>query len=329
MAKILNATFVKDLPFEEEPKGNILPVWRYSKNPVIGRNPNKVIARAYNSAFVYENGEYIGVFRGEMYNGLPTLFVGRSKDGLHFELETERIHFVSEDGQPIPDTLWSYDPRVVKIEDTFYVIWADLWDEVTIAIAKTKDFKTFVKLPYGFLPNIRNGSLFPRKINGKYYMLTRPSDNASTHFGTIFISDSYDLKYWGNHHLLLKPRVNWWSGVKVGAGPIPIETDEGWLVIIHGVCYNCNNIVYSAGLMLLDRDDPTKVLAVCNNYILTPEEVYETTGFTPNVVFPTCVIPGENGKLAIYYGASDTTTCLAFTTVDKLLSYLKANPAKF
>lgn len=328
MAKLLNTEIVKNIPWEETPKDAILPVWRYSKNPVIDRNPNKTIARAYNSAFVWTGKEYKGVFRGEMYNGIPTLFVGSSKDGLHFELEEERIHFIDEEGNPVPDTYWSYDPRVVKIEDTYYVIWADLWADVTIAIAKTKDFKTFVKLPYGFLPNIRNGSLFPRKINGKYYMLSRPSDNAATPFGNIFISDSKDLKYWGNHHLLLKPNFGWWCGVKVGAGPTPIETDEGWLVLIHGVMYNCNNLVYSVGLMLLDKEDPTKVLNVCDNFVLTPEEVYETSGFTPNVVFPTCVIPGEDGKLAIYYGAADTLTCLAFSKVDLLLDYLKKHPAK-
>lgn len=328
MAKILNAQIVKNIPWEEKPDDCRLPVWRYSKNPVIGRNPNESIARAFNSGFVWKDNEYIGVFRGEKYDGIPNLFVGHSKDGLHFDIDTERIHFVDEEGKPVEDTFWSYDPRVVQIEDTYYVIWADLWADVTIAIAKTKDFKTFVKLPYGFLPNIRNGSLFPRKINGKYYMLSRPSDNAATPFGNIFISDSYDLKYWGNHHLLLRPASTWWNGVKVGAGPIPIETDEGWLVITHGVMYNCNNLVYSAGLMLLDREDPTKILAVCNDYILTPEEDYETNGFTPNVVFPTCVITGEDGKLAIYYGAADTITCLAFSTIDTLLDYLKKYPAK-
>lgn len=104
MAKLLNTEIVKNIPWEEAPKDAILPVWRYSKNPVIDRNPNKTIARAYNSAFVWTGSEYKGVFRGEMYNGVPTLFVGSSKDGLHFELAEERIHFVDEDGNPLPDT---------------------------------------------------------------------------------------------------------------------------------------------------------------------------------------------------------------------------------
>lgn len=328
MAKLVNTEIVKDIPWEDKPEGYFLPVWRYSKNPVINRNVNHTVDRAFNSAFVKVGNEYVGVFRGEMYNMVPTLFVGRSKDGLHFELEEERIHFIDEQGNPVPDTYWSYDPRVVKIEDAYYIIWTDLWADVTVGLAKTYDFKTFVKLPYGFLPNIRNGSLFPRKINGKFYMLSRPSDNAYTPFGNIFISSSSDLKSWGNHKLLLRSNFSWWNGMKVGPGPAPIETDEGWLVLIHGVIKNCNNLVYSAGAMILDKDDPTKVLHVCDNWILSPQADYEVNGFTPNVIFPTCIIPGEDGKLAIYYGAADTFTCLAFTTIDTLIDYIKAHPAK-
>lgn len=327
MAKFINQDIIKDLPWEPRPADSKLPIWRYSKNPVIDRNVNNVIDRAYNSSFVRVGDKYIGVFRGEMYNGVPTLFVGYSNDALHFTLEEERIHFVDESGNPIPDTYWSYDPRLVKIDDYYYIIWADLWADVTIAIAKTKDFKTFVKLPYGFLPNIRNGALFPRKINGKYYMLSRPSDNAATPFGNIFISNSPDLKYWGDHHLLLRPNFSWWCGQKVGPGPTPIETDEGWLVFTHGVMPNCNVRVYSMSAMLLDREDPTKVIGVCDNFMLTPQESYELTGFTPNVVFPTCVLTGEEGKMAIYYGSSDTYTCLAFTTLDLVLDYIKKHPA--
>lgn len=328
MSKILNATFCDSIPWQDKPEKCFLPVWRYTNNPVIGRNVNQVIERAFNSAFVYKDGSFIGVFRGEMYNGMPTLFLGRSKDGIHFELDEERIRFVDEKGNPLPEKAWAYDPRVIELDGEYYVVWADLWADVTIGIAKTKDFKTFVKLPYGFLPNIRNGSLFPRKINGKYMMLSRPSDNSSTMFGNIFLSDSPDLKYWGNHRLLLQPNWVWWCGIKVGPGPAPIETDEGWLVFIHGVNKNCNNLVYNMGAMLLDRNDPSKVLGVCDDVLLTPQEDYEVTGFTPNVVFPTCVIPASDGRLAIYYGAADTFTCLAFTTVDTILDHIKKHPAK-
>ena len=103
MSKILNATFCDSIPWQDKPEKCFLPVWRYTNNPVIGRNVNQVIERAFNSAFVYKDGSFIGVFRGEMYSGMPTLFLGRSKDGIHFELDEERIRFVDEKGNPLPE----------------------------------------------------------------------------------------------------------------------------------------------------------------------------------------------------------------------------------
>ena len=323
MAKILNATIVKNLPWEDRKEGDFLPVWRYSKNPIIGRNVNRVIERTFNSGFVPFNGEFVGVFRGDTYAGIYTLFVGRSKDGIHFEIDEEPIKFVDKDGNPLPSTRYQYDPRVMELEGSYYVIFADYYHEVTVGIAKTDDFKTFTKLEYPFPPNCRNGALFPRKINGKYYLLSRPSDNAGSFFGNMFISESYDMEYWGHHRLLTRNGWANWNGVKVGGGPAPIETDEGWLVITHGVLYNVNNYVYSMGALVLDKDDPSKVIYKCENFLMTPQEIYETAGHTPNVVFPTNVLIGENGKMAIYYGSADCYTCLAFTTIDILMEYIK------
>lgn len=322
MAKILNAK-ITNIPWEDRPEGCFLPVWRYSKNPVIDRNVNETIERAFNSGFVPFKDGYAGVFRGDCYSGIFNLYVGFSKDGLHFDLDTEPIHFVDEKGNPIPDTEYSYDPRVLELEGSYYIVFADKFNEVTICIARTNDFKTFTKLEYPFIPNCRNGALFPRRINGKYYLLSRPSDNASTAFGNIFISESKDLEYWGHHRLITNCGWANWNNVKCGGGPIPIETDEGWLVFIHGVLYNCNNYVYNMGAIVLDKDDPTKVIYKCKNFLMTPQEDYEVHGHTPNVVFPTNVLVGENGKLAIYYGAADCRTCLAFSTVDIVMDYIK------
>jgi beta-1,4-mannooligosaccharide/beta-1,4-mannosyl-N-acetylglucosamine phosphorylase len=322
MAKVLNANIVKNLPWEDRPEGHILPVWRYSKNPIINRNVNASIERTFNSGFVPYGDGFVGVFRGDGYDALYKLYVGRSKDGLHFDIDDKPIEFVDANGNPVASK-YSYDPRVVELEGSYYIIFADQFDEVTVGIAKTDDFKTFTKLEYPFPPNCRNGALFPRKINGKYYLLSRPSDNASAFFGNIFISESKDLEYWGHHRLITRNGWANWNNVKCGGGPIPIETDEGWLVIVHGVMYNVNTYVYNMGAIILDKDDPTKVLYKCKNLIMTPQESYEITGHTPNVVFPTNVLVGEDGKLAIYYGAADCYTCLAFSTVDTLIDYIK------
>jgi beta-1,4-mannooligosaccharide/beta-1,4-mannosyl-N-acetylglucosamine phosphorylase len=116
----------------------------------------------------------------------------------------------------------------------------------------------------------------------------------------------------------------WWQAVKIGAGPAPIETDEGWLLFYHGVTSTCSGFVYSIGAAILDRDDPSVVRHRCANFLLTPEEWYEERGFVPNVVFPCATLTdAATGRIALYYGAADTYTCLAFTTVQDTVDYIK------
>ncbi len=327
MAKVLNGAIIPNLTWEEAPKDYEMPIWRYSKNPITKRNPFPNIDRIFNSALVPWKDGFIGVFRCDRLDGIPQLFLGHSRTGTDIEIEKEPIHFLSFDGAPLPDRVWGYDPRLVKIGDDYFVVWCDeLGNAPTIGIAKTNDFVHFYKYDAPFIPANRNGVLFPRKINGRYYMLSRPSDCGHTPFGDIYISESKDLEYWGKHRLLLKRDFNCWSGLKIGGGPAPIETDEGWLTLIHGVQNSCNGFVYAAGVILLDKEDPTKVLAVCKDPILLPTEPYEMVGFTSNVVFPTSILTdGETGRMAIYYGCADTCTSICFTTVDRLLSYLKAH----
>lgn len=310
------------MPWEECPKGHVLPIWRYSKNPIIKIHPNKSISRAFNSALVPFKNEFIGVFRGDGNNDMPKLYVGHSKDGINIDIDDKAIEFVDEKGKKVPDTEWQYDPRVIPLEGAYYIVWCDEFVGPTIAIAKTKDFKKFVKLDRPFLPCNRNGVLFPRKINGLYAMLSRPSDTGHTAFGDIYVSYSKDLTFWGKHQLVAKSGPDWWCNLKIGAGPVPIETDKGWLLFTHGVGRNCNGYVYSISAMLLDINNPGKVIARCKNYMLTPEEDYEHKGFVPNVCFPTACLVDKSGKIAIYYGAADTYTALAFTTVDKVINYL-------
>lgn len=326
MSKLLNEKPLKNIPWEECPKGFDGPIWRYSHNPVINRHPNSEISRAFNSAVVYFNNEFVGVFRGDGLDDIPHLYVGHSKDGINFKIDTQRIQFVDEKGNPLPETMYQYDPRVIPFEDRFYVVWCDELCGPTIAIAETHDFKKFVKVDNPFLPYNRNGVLFPRKINDKYYILSRPSDSGHTAFGDIFLSESKDLIYWGRHRVVATKGYEWWCALKIGAGPVPIELDDGWLIFTHGVNRTCNGYVYSLGAMILDHDDPGKVIYRCKNILLTPEASYETTGFVPNVIFPTCtLVDGETGRIAIYYGAADSYTALAFTTIDRITDYIKKN----
>ncbi len=310
------------IPWEDCPEGFKGPVWRYSHNPVIARNPNEKLARVFNSALVFYKGAFIGVFRAEDRSGIPHLYVGRSTDGLHFEFEMEPIKFVDENGKPAQSN-YQYDPRLIQIEGSYYVVWCDDFYGPALAIAKTDDFKTFVKYDHPFLPFNRNGVLFPRKINGEYVILSRPSDSGHTNFGDIFLSKSKDMTYWGKSRRVMERGWEWWNVTKIGGGVNPIETKDGWLLLFHGVSGTCNGFVYSFGGALLDLNDPSKVVARCSEYFLTPEEDYETRGFVPNVCFPTSALVDKDGRMAIYYGAADTYTALAFSTVDRMVKYIK------
>ena len=325
MSKVVNGMAIPNMPWEECPKGFEGPIWRYSNNPIIKRHPHKDIARAFNSAIVPFNGEFIGVFRGDNLDDIPHLYVGHSKDGINIEIG-ERIHFVDENDKPLEDTLYQYDPRVIPLEGEYYIVWCDELCGPTISIAKTKDFKKFVKFDNPFLPYNRNGVLFPRKINDNYCMLSRPSDSGHTAFGDIFLSQSKDMVYWGKHRVVAQKGYEWWCALKIGAGPVPIELDDGWLLFIHGVNRTCNGYVYSIGGMILDKNDPSRVVARCKPFLLTPEMEYETTGFVPNVIFPTCaLVDAPTGRIALYYGSGDTFTSVAFTTVDRVVDYIKKN----
>ena len=158
---------------------------------------------------------------------------GKSKDGLNWEIEHEPIKFVCDDPEIGNFLLW-LRPRVVKIDDRYWVTWCNGYHGPTIGVGYTYDFKTFYQMENAFLPYNRNGVLFPRKINGNYAMLSRPSDQGHTPFGDIFYSESPDMVYWGKHRHVMSPTGGWQS-TKIGAGPIPIETSEGWLLIYHGV----------------------------------------------------------------------------------------------
>ena len=314
-----------DIPWQDRPKDCAAPLWRYGENPVIGRNPLPGVARIFNSAVVPFAGAYVGVFRGEQTNGVPYIYLGRSADGIRWTFEPEKIAFADRSGNPA-QPVYAYDPRLVKVEDTYYAIWCQDFYGASIGIAETKDFKTFTRLENPFIPFNRNAVLFPRKIGGRYTMLSRPSDSGHTPFGDIFLSQSPDMEFWGRHRHVMGKSGNWWENLKIGGGAAPIETDEGWLLFYHGVTGTCNGYVYSIGGAILDREEPSKVLYRCKTFLLTPEEWYEERGFVPNVCFPCAALAdGDTGRIALYYGCADSYVGLAFTTAEEIIAYIKAN----
>ena len=325
MAKIIGPV-LSNMPWEDKPAGETEPIWRYSGNPIIDRHGNKRSNSVFNSAVVPFNGGFAGVFRCDSRSISMDLFAGRSKDGIHWEIDDEPIHFIGAASE-IAVNEYRYDARITPMEGKYYITWCNGYHGPTIGVAWTEDFKTFHQLENAFLPFNRNGVLFPRKIGGMYMMMSRPSDNGHTPFGDIYVSQSPDLEFWGRHRYMMgtiKGNESAWQSTKVGPGPTPIETDEGWLLIYHGVITTCNGFVYRMGAALLDLDEPWKVKYRSKDYLLAPWELYECVGDVPNVVFPCAALTDSaTGRIAIYYGCADTVTGIAFTTVDELLRFVK------
>jgi beta-1,4-mannooligosaccharide/beta-1,4-mannosyl-N-acetylglucosamine phosphorylase len=313
---------MKTIPWEDKPKNYNGPVWRYSKNPIIKRDQLKTSNSIFNSAAVPFKDGFAGVFRCDNRSRQMRIHAGFSKDGINWDINEKPIKFIC-DNDEIGKFVYAYDPRVTKIGDVYYVTWCNGYHGPTIGVGYTKDFKKFYQLENAFLPYNRNGVMFPKKINRNFAMLSRPSDTGHTAFGDIFYSESPDLTYWGKHRHVMGTINDGWQSTKVGAGPVPIETKHGWILIYHGVLTSCNGFVYSMGAALLDLKQPWTVLKRTKNFILAPWELYECVGDVPNVVFPCAALHDDKGRIAVYYGCADTCTGLAFTTVDELMGAME------
>jgi beta-1,4-mannooligosaccharide/beta-1,4-mannosyl-N-acetylglucosamine phosphorylase len=312
-----------NLPWEDRPTGCSDVVWRYTANPIIRRDATPTSNSIFNSAVVTYQDAFAGVFRCDDKTRTMNIHRGFSRDAIHWEIDPNPIEFTGDPA--VIEFQYRYDPRVCWIEDRYYVSWCNGYHGPTIGLGYTTDFETFQQLENAFLPYNRNGVLFPRRINGKYAMYSRPSDTAHTPFGDIFYSESPDMIHWGKHRWVMSP-IGGWQSTKVGAGPTPIETSEGWLVFYHGVLTSCNGFVYSFSAALLDLDQPWKVIARAKPYLLSPQTLYECVGDVPNVAFPcAALVDAPTGRVAIYYGCADTVTGLAFAYIDEVVDFVKRN----
>ena len=320
----LKGNVLTNIPWEERPSGSHEVLWRSAKNPIITRAAVPGANSIFNSAVVPYKAGFAGVFRCDNTARDMQIHAGRSQDGINWEIKPNRIQFKCEDNE-LGRFDYGYDPRVCWLEDRYYITWCNGYHGPTIGVGYTYDFKVFYQIENAFLPYNRNGVLFPRRINGKYAMFSRPSDNGHTAFGDIFYSESPDMIHWGHHRHVMSP-VGGWQSTKVGAGPTPIETSEGWLLFYHGVLTSCNGYVYSFGAALLDLEQPWKIIYRTRPYLLNPREYYECVGDVPDVAFPCAALfDPPSGKIAIYYGGADTVTCLAFTKFDEIMKFLKEN----
>ena len=303
---------------------NTLPLIRHKQNPIL--NPEDMPFRCYsvfNAGATFYEGEVLLILRVETCNRETKFHVATSKDGINFDVNPEPINYPLSETEKRVGSAHRFDMRITKLEGIYYVCHAAWIDKYgcCIGMATTKDFINFEPLPYLSEPQNRNAVLFPEKIDGLYARLDRPQNGEN---GYMWVSYSPDLKYWGKSVPISLPKFSW-SKEKNGAGAIPIKTDEGWLEIYHATAPTCSTRNYYLGAMLLDREDPSKVIAAPEEFILAAEKSYECVGQTPNVVFTGGAVEMPDGTLNVYYGAADTRMCVAQTTVDKLVEFCLAS----
>lgn len=252
---------------------------------------------------VYGNQRYL--------TSVSHIRLARSRDGVNFVVENEPFLYTTDESEEYGVE----DARVTFIDGKYYINYTAIsQDSWATALVVTEDFKSIEKKGLIFHPENKDVTIFPEKINGKYVALHRPNN---TLFGNpaIWYAESPDLLHWGNHKCLARIRDNEWESQRVGGGAPPIKTPEGWLVIYHGCG---DNSVYSLFCMLLNLEEPYRIIKRASTPLLAPLEHYETEGFFGNVVFSNGIAEKDD-KLFVYYGASDETTGLAITDVNSLL----------
>ncbi len=254
-------------------------------------------------------------FKDEMYlTSISHLRIARSDDGIHFSVDPKPAVFPEHSYE----TFGLEDPRITKIDAIYYITYKTVSrNGICTGLITTKDFRSFEKHGIIFCPENIDVVMFPEKINGKYWALTRPVPRYIGPRG-IWIASSPDAIHWGQHQPLLLPLEGTFHDGKTGASCVPIKTSQGWLEIYHG---SDSHDRYSLAAVLLDLKNPTQVLARANVPLMEPELSYEVEGFYGNVVFA-CGAVEKGDSVIIYYGASDEYTAGAKTTISKIMSTL-------
>ncbi len=303
---------------------------RYEANPIIKPEDYPGVAQFYNPSPVMYGEETILLVSVTEYASKARntgrcgdihgqTRIARSRDGIHFTVEEENFIKIPEDFCYSERFNHYIDNRVTKIEDTYYIVTPAMimgFTSPCAMLGKTMDFKAYEFIDIIGGPITRGTSLFPEKINGSYYKLDRPG--AGRNLADIWISASPDLLHWGEFKPVQSADYSMWNWKKIGPTP-PVKTPEGWLVIVHGVTETLARR-YSLGAILLDLEEPWKVIGKTMSPLLSPEKEYELFGNAPNCVFACGVIDDvEKDELRLYYGAADERICLATGSLSEIV----------
>ena len=256
-------------------------------------------------------------YKGDSYlTTLSHLRLASSDDGVHFQAEEHP----TLTGRGALESFGIEDSRVSEINGRYYLTYTAVSPNgIGVGMSSTDDWKTFTAHGMILPPSNKDCALFPQKVGGEYLCLHRPS-NLYIGGPFIWLGHSPDLLHWGNHQCLAWPRPGHWDSVRIGAGAEPILTERGWLAIYHGADEQTR---YCLGALLLDKDDPSKVLARSEEPIMEPTAPYELTGFFGKVVFTNGhVVDGD--MVTVYYGAADEVICGATLSLREILDSLPA-----
>lgn len=299
---------------------------RYEGNPILTAEDIPFTCNTvFNGSPARIGDEYFLLLRVEGQHGYSVFALGRSKDGYHFAVDPKPVMTPATDG-PMQryEEAGVEDPRITVLDGKVHVVYtAYSGCGPVMALATTEDFVTYERLGVISEPGNKDGLLFPRKIGGRYARLDRPIGND---VGSIWVSFSKDLRHWGDSRAVVRPRHGYWDPWRVGASSVPIETEDGWLEIYHGVKMTSAGPIYRAGVVVLDLKDPSHVLGRSDVPVLAPRTDYERIGDVNNVVFVSGAIEEPDGTLKVYYGAADTAICVATARTEDLVKIALACP---
>ncbi len=292
-------------------------IHRYEANPLISIDDLPFRASdIWNAGVARFREEYLLLLTVETLRGLLSIYLARSEDGCHFDIQPHPLMEASREGPFAQyESFGVRDPRVTEVDGTYYIMYvADSEHGHRVGLAQTKDFESVDRIGLVTEPDTKNGVLFPEKIGGRYAMLERPFDG-----GSIWVSYSDDLTYWGSSHVVMTPRGGFWDSTRVGAASPPIAIEPGWLLLYYGEKITSAGPLVRLGAAIVDRDDPSQVLGRSNIPILSPRENYERIGDVANVIFCCGALLDSKEQLHIYYGASNSCICLGTGALEDIV----------
>jgi predicted GH43/DUF377 family glycosyl hydrolase len=303
-------------------------IQRYEVNPILSAADwPYTVNSVFNPGVTRFGGETLLLVRVEDRTGLSHLSVARSADGLlGWTIEADR-RLLPELGSDA-ERFGIEDPRITQCGDEYLIVYTGYSSAgPPVRLASTRDFESFERRGTLMPPEDKDAALFPRTFDGRWALIHRPVAIQPKHAAHMWLSWSPDLRHWGDHTILLPAREGaWWDTHEVGLCTPPLLTEQGWLLLYHGVQVSPAGAVYRLGLALLDAERPDRLLARSTEWIFGPQAPYECTGNVGDVVFPCGWLLQDDGDtVLIYYGAAATSICVAQASVSALLAWLEGH----